>query len=155
MIAENNRLQAKWNFKSEESNINLHPLPIQNRHTKWSRRQGAHIHTPSPKLIPRLTPILLTATPLNVLIAGPNVPCCPTGTFTSTIGAALLFPSRDEADLVATVKFNVVIVAEVLEVRDETTKAAVCTGKLTFAPPWPRTWKEVSESAEEMGTVNG
>jgi len=54
------------------------------------------------------------------------------------IGAALHFPNREEVDLVATVKFNVVVVTEVREVRevrDETTKAAVCTEKLTFAPP--------------------
>jgi len=53
------------------------------------------------------------------------------------------------------VKFNVVVVTEVLEVRDETTKAAVCTGKLTFAPSWPRTWKEVRESGAEMGMAKG
>jgi hypothetical protein len=71
------------------------------------------------------------------------------------IAAALHFPNREEVDLVATVKFNVVVVTEVLEVRDETTKAAVCTGKLTFAPSWPRTWKEVRESGAEMGMAKG
>lgn len=101
---------------------------------------------PAQSSYPAFLPVLLTATLSNVFIAGPNVPCCPTGTWTLTVGATL--------DLVATVKFRIVVDVEETEVREGTTKAEVCTGNV-MCEPWPVTLKCAKEPASMTLVANG
>ena len=74
-----------------------------------------------------------------VAIAGPNVPCCPTGTSIFTIGALLPLAIRLLYELkleeTATVKSTVVVTLFAdTEVREGTTKALDSTGNILGGP---------------------
>ena len=68
------------------------------------------------------------------------------GTWTLTVGATL--------DLVATVKFRIVVDVEETEVREGTTKAEVCTGNVV-CKPWLVTLKCAKEPASMTLVANG
>jgi hypothetical protein len=74
------------------------------------------------------------------------VPCWGIGTWILTVGAS--------RDFVAMVKFNAVVMVLVLEVREGTTKAKVCTGNV-MCEPWLVKLKRVNESASVIFALKG